>query len=208
MHESVSVSSTMVKSISIKLLRVSQQKRTSIHKHNIKISNNMIRANGKMYPGSLCYLDLTTVVEPLNIVWMWVFSQSQAMLLDYLTVYQVVAATAIDDGENTIIVNDEEDVKQVVVLNLVCTINLYTQRSLHNDGSILVRVMSTKDLLLTRLMILVVSCNFNCSNIIILNIRNTNIPTISSSDVGTFAWTFPLHVAKSLTVVALDVKGM
>jgi hypothetical protein len=99
-------------------------------------------------------------------------------------------------------------VKQVVALNLVRVINLCTQRSLHNDGSVLVRVMSAKDLLLTHLMIIVVSCNVSCSNIVILNIRSTNIPTISSNDVGTFAQAFLLHVAKSLVAVAPDVGGM
>jgi hypothetical protein len=205
MHESVSISSTMVKSINIKLPRASQQKQTSIHRHNIEISNNMIRANGKMYSSSLRYLDLTAVVEQLSIVWMWMCSRSQAKLLDYLTIYQVVAATAVDDGENTTIINDEEDVKQVVALSLVCVINLCTQRSLHNDSFVLARVMSDKDLLLTRLMIIVVSCNVSCSNIVILNIISTNIPTINSSDIGMFSQTFPLHVAKSLVAVAPDV---
>jgi hypothetical protein len=139
---------------------------------------------------------------------MWMCSRSQAKLLDYLTVHQVAAATAVDDGENTTIVDDEEDVKQVVALNLVHVINLCTQRSLHNDSSVMFHGMSAKDLLLSYLMIVVVSCNVSCSNIFILNIRSTNIPTISSSDVGTFARAFPLHVAKPLAVVAPDVRGM
>jgi hypothetical protein len=137
---------------------------------------------------SLRYHDHTTAVEPPNIVWMWMCSCSQAKLLDYLTVYQAVALTVVDDGENMTIVHNEE-VKQVLALNLVLTINLCTQRSLHNDGSVLVHVMSDKDLLLTHLMIVVISCNVSCSNIIILNIRSTNIATVSSSDVGMFART-------------------
>jgi hypothetical protein len=135
-------------------------------------------------------------------------TRNQAKLLDYLTIYQVVAATAVDDSENTTIVNDEEDVKQVVALNFVRVINLCTQRSLRNDGSILVHVMSAKDLLLTHLMIVFISYNVSCCNIVILNIRSTNIPTINSSDVGTFARTFPLHVAKFLAAEAHDVGGM
>jgi hypothetical protein len=134
-------------------------------------------------------------------------THSQVKLLDYLTIYQVVAATAVDDSENTTIVNDEEYVKQVVALNFVRVINLCTQRSLHNDGSILVHVMSAKDLL-THLMIVFISYNVSCCNIVILNIRSTNIPTINSSDVGTFARTFPLHVARSLAAEAHDVGGM
>jgi hypothetical protein len=167
----------------------------------------MIRANEKMHSSRLHYLDLTVVVEPLNIVWMWMCSHNQAKLLDYLTIHQVVVATAVDDGENTTVVDDEEDVKQVVALNLVRVINLCAQRSLHNDGSVIFCGMSVKDLLLTCLMIIVISCNVSCSNIFILNIRSTKIPTISSSDIGTFAQTFPLHVAKSLAEVAPDVGG-
>jgi hypothetical protein len=134
-------------------------------------------------------------------------SRSQAKLLDYLAVHQVVAATTIDDGENMTIADDKEDVEQVVVLNLVRVINLCAQRSLHNDGSVMFRGMSAKDLLLTHLMIVVISYNVSCNNIFILNI-STNIPTISNSDVGTFARTFLLHVSKSLAVVAPDVGGM
>jgi hypothetical protein len=135
-------------------------------------------------------------------------SHSQAKLLDYLTVHKVVTATTVDDGENMTIFDDEEDVKQVVALNLVHVINLCAQRSLHNDGSVMFYGMSAKDLLLTHFMIVVISCNVSCSNVFILNIRSTNIPTISSSDIGTFARTFPLHVAKSLATVAPNVRGM
>jgi hypothetical protein len=49
------------------------------------------------------------------------------MLLVYLTVHQVVVATAVDDGENTTIVDDEEDMEQVVALNLVRVINMCPQ---------------------------------------------------------------------------------
>jgi hypothetical protein len=136
---------------------------------------------------------------------MWLCSRSQAKLHDYLTVHQVVAATTINDGENMTIVDDEEDVKQVVALNLVRVINLCAQISWHNDGSVMFRGMNAMDLLLICLMIVVVSCNVSYNNIFILKIRSTNIPTISSSDIGMFAQTFLLHVAMSLAVVALDV---
>jgi hypothetical protein len=90
-----------------------------------------------MHSSNLRYHDLTVVVEPMNIIWMWMYYRSQAKLLDYLTVHQVVTATAIDDGENTTIIDDEEDVKQVVALNLFHVINLCAQRSLHNDSSVM-----------------------------------------------------------------------
>jgi hypothetical protein len=67
-----------------------------------------------MHSSNLHYLGLTVVVEPLNIVWMWMCSRSQDKLLDYLTIHQVDPATAIDDGESTTIIDDKEDVKQVV----------------------------------------------------------------------------------------------
>jgi hypothetical protein len=143
MHESVSIGSTMLNSISIKLSRASQQKRTSTHMHNIEISNSMIRANGKMHSSSLHYLDHTAVVEPLNIVSMWMCSRSQPKLLDYHTVHQVVAATAVDDGENTTIIDDEDGVKQVVAFNLVRVIKLCAQRSLSSPVMLAPAILSS-----------------------------------------------------------------
>ena len=69
-----------------------------------------------MHSSSLRYLDLTIVVEPLNMIWMWMCSRSNAKLLDYLSVHQIVAATTVDDGKDSTLVDDEEGVKQVVLL--------------------------------------------------------------------------------------------
>src|SRR6266540_2954571 len=68
MHESVLIRSTMVNSICIKLPRTSQQKRASIHRHHIKISKIMIGPDRKMHSCFLSYLNLTVVVEPLNVI--------------------------------------------------------------------------------------------------------------------------------------------
>jgi hypothetical protein len=57
----------------------------------------------------MSYLDLTTVVEPLNIVWMGVSTCHQANLCHKITTHQIVATSSIDDGANAAIFNDEEN---------------------------------------------------------------------------------------------------
>jgi hypothetical protein len=69
-HESVFVTSTMVYSISIKLPRMTQQKRTCLHGYYITIGIIMISTNRKVDVSCLRYLGLTTIVKPLNVVWM------------------------------------------------------------------------------------------------------------------------------------------
>jgi hypothetical protein len=74
---------------------------------------------------------------------MWMCSRSQPKLLDYHTVHQVVAATAVDDGENTTIIDDEDDVKQVVAFNLVRVIKLCAQRSLSSPVMLAPAILSS-----------------------------------------------------------------
>src|SRR6266540_1900011 len=93
MHESVLIRSTMVNSICIKLPRTSQQKRTSIHRHDIKISKIMIGPDRKMHSCCLSYLNLTVVVEPLNVIRMGMLPRGQAKFLDHRNIHQIVAAT-------------------------------------------------------------------------------------------------------------------
>jgi hypothetical protein len=56
-------------------------------------------------------LRLTTIVEPLNAVWMSVSKCRQANLCHKISTHQIVAATSIDDGTNAAIFNDEENLK-------------------------------------------------------------------------------------------------
>jgi hypothetical protein len=53
-------------------------------------------------------IGLTTVVEPLNVVWMSVSTCHQAKLCHKISTHQIVVATSINDGTNAIIFDDEE----------------------------------------------------------------------------------------------------
>jgi hypothetical protein len=59
----------------------------------------------------MCYLGLTTVVESLNVVWMGLSTCHQANLCHKISTHQIVATSSIDDGSNTIIFDDEENLK-------------------------------------------------------------------------------------------------
>jgi hypothetical protein len=59
----------------------------------------------------MSYLGLTTIVEPLNIVWMGVSTCRQANLCHKISTHQIVATSSIDDGANTVIFDDEENVE-------------------------------------------------------------------------------------------------
>jgi hypothetical protein len=50
-----------------------------------------------MYPFYFCYLYLTIVVKPLNVIRMWMLLLGQAKLLDHLKIHQIVATTSIND---------------------------------------------------------------------------------------------------------------
>jgi hypothetical protein len=56
-------------------------------------------------------LGLTTVVEPLNVVWMSVSTCRQANLCHKISTHQIFTATSIDDGMNVAIFDDEENLE-------------------------------------------------------------------------------------------------
>jgi hypothetical protein len=59
----------------------------------------------------MSYLDLTTIVEPLNIVWIGVSTCRQANLCHKINTHQIVATSTINDGANTAIFDGEENIK-------------------------------------------------------------------------------------------------
>jgi hypothetical protein len=61
-------------------------------------------------------LGLTTVVEPLNVVWMSASTCRQANLCHKISTHQIVAATSIDDGMNAAIFDDEENLETCYVI--------------------------------------------------------------------------------------------
>jgi hypothetical protein len=93
-------------------------------------------------------LGLTTVVEPLNVVWMSVSTCRQANLCHKISTHQIVAATSIDDGTNAAIFDDEENLEQVMSLKLLGLIHMGTQDPLHDigPGAILSCLLAPKDL--------------------------------------------------------------
>jgi hypothetical protein len=93
-------------------------------------------------------LGLITVVEPLNVVWMSVSTCRQANLCHKISTHQIVAATSIDDGTNTTIFDDEENLEQVMSLKLLRLIHVGTQDPLHDIGlgAVLDRLLTPKDL--------------------------------------------------------------
>jgi hypothetical protein len=92
-------------------------------------------------------LGLTTVVEPLNIVWMSVSTCHQANLYHKISTHQIVIATSIDDGTNTIIFDDKENMEYVMLLKLPGLIHVSTQDALHDIGVgvVLDRLLDPKD---------------------------------------------------------------
>jgi hypothetical protein len=59
----------------------------------------------------MSYLGLTTIVEPLNVVWMGVSTCHQGNLCHKISTHQIVAASSIDDGVNVAIFDDEENLE-------------------------------------------------------------------------------------------------
>jgi hypothetical protein len=83
-------------------------------------------------------LGLTTVVEPLIVVWMSVSMCHQANLCHKISSHQIVAATF----------DDEENLEQVMSLKLLRLIHMGTQDLLHDIGlgAVLGRLLALKDL--------------------------------------------------------------
>jgi hypothetical protein len=59
----------------------------------------------------MSYLGLTTIVEPLNVVWMDVSMCHQANLCHKISTHQIVATSSIDDDVNAAIFNNEENLE-------------------------------------------------------------------------------------------------
>jgi hypothetical protein len=93
-------------------------------------------------------LDLTTVVEPQNVVWMSVSMCCQANLCHKISTQQIVAATSINDGTNAAIFDDEENLEQIMSLKLLRLIHVGTQDPLHDIGLgvVLSHLLAPKDL--------------------------------------------------------------
>jgi hypothetical protein len=58
----------------------------------------------------MSYIGLTTVVEPLNVVWMGV-NTCRANLCHKISTHQIVVASSINDGANAAIFDNEENLE-------------------------------------------------------------------------------------------------
>jgi hypothetical protein len=82
-----------------------------LHRYNIAISIIMISTNRKVDACCMSYLGLTTVVEPLNAVWMSVSTCHQANLCHKISSHQIVVASSIDDDTNGAVFDYEENLE-------------------------------------------------------------------------------------------------
>jgi hypothetical protein len=71
----------------------------------------MISTNQKVDTCSISYLSLTTVVKPLNVVWMGMSPCRQANLCHKISTRQIVVASSINDGANATILDDKENLE-------------------------------------------------------------------------------------------------
>jgi hypothetical protein len=134
---------------------------------------------------------------------MWTPSCGQAKLLNHLNIHQVAAATTVNDGMYMVVLDIEEHVEEVVALSVVIVTYRGAQSSLHNQGLIGLCRCCAKNLFIT----IISPYNVSSNSIFIFNMRSTNIPIVSSSNVCPFAGAISMHMAKSLAAVALDVDG-
>src|SRR5512134_1917319 len=75
----------------------------------------------------------------------WMCTCSQAKLLDQIRTQQVFAATSINDHTCTMVVDDEENLKQIIALQLVMLLYIRAEHPLHNNGPVVRCVITTKD---------------------------------------------------------------
>jgi hypothetical protein len=94
----------------------------------------------------MSYLGLTTVVEPLNVVGMVVSTCHQASLCHKISTHQIIATSSIDDGANTAIFDNEENLEYVMSFKLLEMIHVGTQDPLHDIGLGAVVSFAPKDL--------------------------------------------------------------
>src|SRR5581483_9333378 len=126
---------------------------------------------------------------------MWVLSCGQAKLLDQVGTHQVVAATRINNNARSSIVDDEESLEQVVALLLLGSLHLGAEDTLHNNGPVCHRLLSTEGGIL----------NVHVGGVVlILNIGGADVTSIVGGDVCSLAGAILSHVPNSLALVAAN----
>ena len=71
-----------------------------------------------------CYLQLTTFVEPLDVIWMGVSPSGEAKFLDHLYTRQIIAASTINDHTNGMPFDNKLSLKKIMALRHLSMLNL------------------------------------------------------------------------------------
>jgi hypothetical protein len=58
-------------------------------------------------------------MDPLNVLWMWLWTCGQAKLLDQIWTHQIIAASTINNNTCTPILDGEESLEQIMALLLL-----------------------------------------------------------------------------------------
>jgi hypothetical protein len=91
-----------------------------------------VGSDGKINSHKFCYLCLTSVIQPLNAIWMRVWLGGKRKLLHHVAAGQVVAATSIDDHSTRTLFDDTLCLEQCVLLILLRFLHLCAQHTLPN----------------------------------------------------------------------------
>ena len=103
-----------------------------MHRYHITINIISICRDTKMHTNSTCYLNLAAVVEPLDVVRMWMWSCGERKLLHHLHASQVVAAPSVYDDAHRTFLHNSLGMEQIVPLILLSLCDLHTQNTLSN----------------------------------------------------------------------------
>jgi hypothetical protein len=88
-----------------------EKKLAKVRHHN---QQNQNRYQWKNEPAQFVLPLLNRIIQPLNVVQMWVWVCGQANLLDQIRTNQVVAANGVNHNARSLIVDDEESLEQIV----------------------------------------------------------------------------------------------
>ena len=84
--------------------------------YDIAINIIMIGTNCKMHSDATCYLQLTTFIQPLDVIWTRVSCRCETQLLHHLYTFQIIAASPINDYTNWMFFDNKLGLKKIMAL--------------------------------------------------------------------------------------------
>jgi hypothetical protein len=177
-----------------------ENKLAKVRHHN---QQNQNRYQWKNEPAQFVLPLLNRIIQPLNVVQMWVWVCGQANLLDQIRTNQVVAANGVNHNARSLIVDDEESLEQIVALLLLGLLHLSAKDTLHNNGLVCHRVLGTEGGVLNVTLLIVHIGVID----LILNIGGADITSIVGGDVCTLARAILFHVTNSLALVTVNLRS-